>query len=255
MHSRSSIHFSPLPPNSRRSRHAEENCHSGAKSATATFRDRLEDLSVRAVSSSRVLPCNIENHRFPAAAWLFPIRENAHASRSADGAALDDFACTGRIVRSSKISRPPRMIARDLVRHYHKSHPFHRAVPIRYFATDEVFVTRQGACGLVMSLRGIDHECLTIEHLESISHALVCAFRIFDENFRLYQYLIKTGLHFCTTGSRRSICTWWCSTSRGGASGRVAEQTIRVAPKISTIFWQRRDRSSKVLAISLRPEF
>lgn len=86
------------------------------------------------------------------------------------------------------------MIARDLVRHYHKSHPFHRAVPIRYFATDEVFVTRQGACGLVMSLRGIDHECLTIEHLESISHALVCAFRIFDENFRLYQYLIKTGL-------------------------------------------------------------
>jgi type IV secretion system protein VirB4 len=45
-----------------------------------------------------------------------------------------------------------------------------------------------------MSLRGIDHECLTAEQMESISHALVCAFRIFDENFRLYQYLIKTGL-------------------------------------------------------------
>jgi type IV secretion/conjugal transfer VirB4 family ATPase len=86
------------------------------------------------------------------------------------------------------------MMARDLVRHYHKSRPFHRVVPIRYFATDEVFATRQGACGLVISIRGIDDECLTAERLEAVSHVLAAAFRIFDENFRLYQYLIKTGL-------------------------------------------------------------
>jgi type IV secretion system protein VirB4 len=66
-------------------------------------------------------------------------------------------------------------------------------VPVRYFATDEVFITRQGACGLVLSLRGIDDECLTAERLEAASHALVAAFRLFDERFRLYQYLIKTG--------------------------------------------------------------
>jgi type IV secretion system protein VirB4 len=85
------------------------------------------------------------------------------------------------------------MTATDLLRHYHHSRPFHRAVPVRYFATDEVFVTRQGACGLVLSLRGIDDECLTAERLEATSHALVAALRLFDERFRLYQYLIKTG--------------------------------------------------------------
>jgi type IV secretion system protein VirB4 len=86
------------------------------------------------------------------------------------------------------------MTAADLLRHYRYSRPFHRAVPVRYFATDEVFVTRQGACGLVLSLPGIDDECLTAERLEAASHALVAAFRLFDERFRLYQYLIKTGL-------------------------------------------------------------
>jgi type IV secretion system protein VirB4 len=86
------------------------------------------------------------------------------------------------------------MTTTDLLRHYHHSRPFHRAVPVRYFATDEVFITRQGACGLVLSLRGIDDECLTAERLEAVSHTLVAAFRLFDERFRLYQYLIKTGM-------------------------------------------------------------
>jgi type IV secretion system protein VirB4 len=86
------------------------------------------------------------------------------------------------------------MTARNLLRHYQVSRPFHRTVPVRYFATDEVFITRQGDCGVVLSLAGIDDECLTLERLESVSHALVAAFRLFDERFRLYQYLIKTGL-------------------------------------------------------------
>ncbi|MGH9437646.1 MAG: VirB4 family type IV secretion system protein [Terriglobia bacterium] len=86
------------------------------------------------------------------------------------------------------------MTARELLLHYRKSRAFHSAVPIRSFATEEVFLTRQGACGLVVSLRGTDDECLTPERLEAISHALVAALRIFDERFRLYQYLIKTGL-------------------------------------------------------------
>jgi hypothetical protein len=35
---------------------------------------------------------------------------------------------------------------------------------------------------------------LAVEQLESVSHTLVAAFRLFDERFRLYKYLIKTGL-------------------------------------------------------------
>jgi type IV secretory pathway VirB4 component len=84
------------------------------------------------------------------------------------------------------------MNARDLLRHYHRSRPFHRAVPVRYFANDKAFVTRDGACGIVLSLRGVDDECLTAEHLEALSHTLATAYRLFDERFRLYQYLIKT---------------------------------------------------------------
>jgi type IV secretion system protein VirB4 len=86
------------------------------------------------------------------------------------------------------------MNARDLLRHYHRSRPFHHAIPVRYFANDKAFVTRDGACGVVLSLRGVDDECLTAEHLEALSHTLTAAYRLFDERFRLYQYLIKTRL-------------------------------------------------------------
>lgn len=85
------------------------------------------------------------------------------------------------------------MTATDLLRHYHRSRPFHRAVPVRYFANDEVFVTRNGACGIVLSPRGIDDECLTAEHLEALSHTLTAGYRLFDERFRLYQYVVKTS--------------------------------------------------------------
>ena len=55
-----------------------------------------------------------------------------------------------------------------------------------------MFLTRKGHCGLVLSLRGIDDECLTGEQLNAISHALVAAFKLFDESLRIYQYLTKT---------------------------------------------------------------
>jgi len=84
------------------------------------------------------------------------------------------------------------MIAADkLLRHYRVSKAFHRQVPFTSFVHENVFLTRNGAYGVVIQLAGLDDECLPEGRLEALSSALAAAFKLFDERFRIYQYLIK----------------------------------------------------------------
>ncbi len=79
----------------------------------------------------------------------------------------------------------------QLVAHFRKSKPFHEFVPVSCFVSDTVFVTKNGDYGTALQLKGIDAECLTDERLESVMSALNAAFRLFGEEFRVYQYLVK----------------------------------------------------------------
>ncbi|MGH9826186.1 MAG: VirB4 family type IV secretion system protein, partial [Blastocatellia bacterium] len=45
--------------------------------------------------------------------------------------------------------------------------------------------------GIVLSLNGVDYECLDINTLDNLTSRLTAAFRIFDEKCRVYQYLFK----------------------------------------------------------------
>src|SRR5688572_26915499 len=83
------------------------------------------------------------------------------------------------------------MTAAKLLQHYRHSRAFHQHVPFMSFVHENVFLTRKGAYGVVLQLSGIDDECLTDQRLEAVSTALVAAFKLFDEHFRLYQYFIK----------------------------------------------------------------
>jgi len=59
------------------------------------------------------------------------------------------------------------------------------------FIDENFFLTKTAAIGVVFEIAGIDPECLTDARMESISKRLAAAWRIFDDNIRLYQYVVK----------------------------------------------------------------
>ena len=61
------------------------------------------------------------------------------------------------------------------------------------FVSDTIFMTKSGSFGAVVSFSGPDYEAMTDEQLETFTHRLRSSFRIFDESFRIYQYLIKSS--------------------------------------------------------------
>ncbi len=75
--------------------------------------------------------------------------------------------------------------------HFRKSRPFHQFVPVSCFITDRIFATKGGDYGMVLRLQGMDSECLTEERLETVVSALMGAFHLFGDQFRIYQYLVK----------------------------------------------------------------
>ena len=79
----------------------------------------------------------------------------------------------------------------DMTAHFRKSRAFHEFVPVSCFVTDTVFATKAGDYGMVLRVHGMDAECLTEERLESVVAALIRAFHLFGDQFRVYQYLIK----------------------------------------------------------------
>jgi type IV secretion/conjugal transfer VirB4 family ATPase len=59
------------------------------------------------------------------------------------------------------------------------------------FVDEEVFLTKSGDLGVILSMEGVDYECLDTNAIENFTHRLTAAFRIFDEKCRVYQYLFK----------------------------------------------------------------
>ncbi|MGH9159031.1 MAG: VirB4 family type IV secretion system protein [Vicinamibacteraceae bacterium] len=59
------------------------------------------------------------------------------------------------------------------------------------FVDDAVFLTKSGAVGLVLAVRGIDYECLDHRQRRHVTHAFEAAVRLLDTRTRLYQYLFK----------------------------------------------------------------
>jgi len=71
------------------------------------------------------------------------------------------------------------------------------------FVDDELFLTKTGDLGIVLSVAGVDYECLDSNTIENLTRRLTAAFRIFDEKCRVYQYLFKRnreGIPFKTYG-------------------------------------------------------
>ncbi len=59
------------------------------------------------------------------------------------------------------------------------------------FIDEHIFLTKTGAIGVVFELSGIDPQCLTDATMDSNTKRLAAAWRIFHEDIRLYQYVVK----------------------------------------------------------------
>src|SRR5258707_1878704 len=59
------------------------------------------------------------------------------------------------------------------------------------FIGPHVFSTKSGEGGMSLEVRGVDYECLDTASLDGFTKRLESALKLFDENYRVYQYLFK----------------------------------------------------------------
>src|SRR5271156_5279953 len=59
------------------------------------------------------------------------------------------------------------------------------------FIGPHTFLTKTGEVGLILEVRGVDFECLDGAAIDGFTKRLESALKLFDENYRLYQYIFK----------------------------------------------------------------
>jgi type IV secretion system protein TrbE len=59
------------------------------------------------------------------------------------------------------------------------------------FIGPHVFLTKSGEVGVVLEMEGVDYECLEASAVDLLTKRLESALRLFDENYRVYQFLFK----------------------------------------------------------------
>ena len=59
------------------------------------------------------------------------------------------------------------------------------------FVGPSVFLTKSGEVGVILEVRGVDYECLDGAVIDGLTKRLESALKLFDESYRVYQYLFK----------------------------------------------------------------
>src|SRR5271169_3739697 len=59
------------------------------------------------------------------------------------------------------------------------------------FIGPQIFLTKTGEVGAILEVRGVDYECLDAASLDGFTKRLESALKLFDENYRIYQYIFK----------------------------------------------------------------
>lgn len=80
---------------------------------------------------------------------------------------------------------------KQLFRNYEEAGALNAQLNLYGFISDQVFLTKSGDVGIVLQVRGVDHECLETGAIDALTKRLESAFRLFGEDHRVYQYLMK----------------------------------------------------------------
>src|SRR5487761_102646 len=78
-----------------------------------------------------------------------------------------------------------------IFKNYEETGSLNEQVNLYGFADEHTFLTKTGDLGVILEVRGVDCECLDDVSIDSLTKRLESAFKLFDENYRVYQYLFK----------------------------------------------------------------
>ncbi len=81
---------------------------------------------------------------------------------------------------------------RRVLKDYEDSGALHANIGVLEVIDENSFLTKAGHLFRMLRVDGVDDECLDPGQVDQIAQRVESAFRLLDENFRLYQYLIKT---------------------------------------------------------------
>src|ERR1041385_8029660 len=80
---------------------------------------------------------------------------------------------------------------RRLIKNYDETGSLNEQISPQSFIDEELFVTKAGDIGAVLEVRGVDFECLDDNSVDGLTKRLESALRLFDEKFRVYQYIFR----------------------------------------------------------------
>src|SRR6185437_16806564 len=80
---------------------------------------------------------------------------------------------------------------RKVLKPYTETGALNEQINLYGFIDPHAFLTKSGDVGVILEVHGVDYECLDGNALDTLTKRLESAFRLFDSNFRVYQFLFK----------------------------------------------------------------
>jgi len=78
-----------------------------------------------------------------------------------------------------------------IFKNYEETGSFNELVNLYGFIDEHAFLTKTGDLGVILEVRGVDYECLDGASIDGLTKRLESALKLFDERYRVYQYLFK----------------------------------------------------------------
>src|ERR1700688_4022116 len=76
-------------------------------------------------------------------------------------------------------------------KNYNETGSLSEQINLYGFVGPNVFLTKSGGVGVILEVRGVDYECLDSASIDGFTKRLESALKLFDENYRVYHYLLK----------------------------------------------------------------
>jgi type IV secretion system protein TrbE len=78
-----------------------------------------------------------------------------------------------------------------IFKNYKETGSLNEQINLFGFVSPNLFLTKTGEVGVILEIRGVDYECLDKAAIDHFTKRLESAWKVFDENYRIYQYLFK----------------------------------------------------------------
>jgi type IV secretion system protein TrbE len=84
---------------------------------------------------------------------------------------------------------------RRVFKNYDETGSLNEQLSPQSFIDEHLFITKAGDLGAVLEVRGVDFECIDNASVDGLTKRLESALKLFDEKFRVYQYIFRTNNH------------------------------------------------------------